>query len=118
MGQVTHQFSGGGSLFADKNRTAFVTALGSYDFNIRKRGIDITRGDVFQIQGGAGVSRANRAVELGVAGNALWQVRDHRGTRSSAAARSPRPRLRTWSRGGSVRRSDSLASPRSLCVGF
>jgi hypothetical protein len=92
-GQVTHQFSGGGSLFADKNRTAFVTALGSYDFNLRKRSIDITRGDVFQIQGGTGVSRANRAVELGMAGYALWQIRDDRGADVPPLLRGARDRV-------------------------
>ena len=92
-GQVTHQFSGGGSLFADKNRTAFVTALGSYDFNLRKRSIDITRGDVFQIQGGTGVSRANRAVELGMAGYALWQLRDDRGADVPPLLRGARDRV-------------------------
>jgi hypothetical protein len=79
-GHITHQFAAGSSLFADKNRKVFVTALGSYDINLRKRGIDITRGDTFQIQGGVGVSRIRQLLELGVATCALWQVRDDRGT--------------------------------------
>src|SRR5262245_26130 len=36
-GHVTHQFSAGGTIFIDKDRTAFVTALSSYDLNLRKR---------------------------------------------------------------------------------
>src|SRR5262245_36531656 len=36
-GQITHQFSAGGTIFIDKDRTAFVTALSSYDLNLRKR---------------------------------------------------------------------------------
>jgi hypothetical protein len=34
-----------GTIFIDKDRTAFVTALSSDDLNFRKRDIDITRGD-------------------------------------------------------------------------
>jgi hypothetical protein len=78
-GQITHQFSAGGSLFADKSRKVFVTGLGSYDINLRKRGIDITRGNTFQIQGGVGVSRIRQLLEIGVAAYALWQVSDDRG---------------------------------------
>jgi hypothetical protein len=78
-GQITHQFAAGGSIFSDKSRKAFLTALGSYDINLRKRGIDITRGDTFQIQGGAVVSRIRQFLEIGVATCALWQVRDDRG---------------------------------------
>jgi hypothetical protein len=78
-GQVTHQFSAGGAIFIDKDRTAFVTALTSYDLNLRKRTIDITRGDTLQIQGGAGMSRFDRVLEAGLAGYWLRQVRSDRG---------------------------------------
>src|SRR5206468_5026649 len=56
-GHVTHEFSLGGTIYANKNRDVFLTALSSYNLNLRKRGIDITRGDTFQVQGGLGVSR-------------------------------------------------------------
>ena len=78
-GQVTHEVSAGGSIFADKRRTVIITALTSYDLNLRKRGVDITRGDTLQVQGGAGLSRFDRTVEAGLAGHGLWQVRDDRG---------------------------------------
>jgi hypothetical protein len=78
-GNVTHQFSFGGSIYRNKDRTSFITALASYDLNLRKRNIDITRGDIFQIQGGIGVRRHNQVLEMGLAGYALWQVRDDRG---------------------------------------
>jgi hypothetical protein len=78
-GHVTHQFSAGGAVFTDQERTVFLTALASYDLNLRKRGIDITRGDTAQIQGGAGVSRFHRTLEAGLAGYTLWQVRPDRG---------------------------------------
>ena len=78
-GQVTHQFSVGGSIYANTDRTSFVTALASYDANLRKRGIDITRGDTLNIQGGAGTNLFDRVVEAGVAFNSLWQVRADRG---------------------------------------
>src|SRR6476620_2790686 len=53
-GHVTPQFSAGGTIYADQDHTLFLTALASYDLNLRKRNIDITRGDTFQVQGGAG----------------------------------------------------------------
>ena len=92
-GHVTHEFSAGGSIFADKNRSNFVTALASYDLNLRKRGVDITRGDTLQIQGGVGVSRLNGLVEAGVAGYALWQVRDDRGADLPTVLRGARDRV-------------------------
>jgi len=73
-GHVTHQFSTGGTIFASKDRTVFLTALASYDLNLRKRGIDITRGDTFQVQGGVGVSRFHRGLEAGLAFYQLSQV--------------------------------------------
>ena len=92
-GHVTHQFSAGGSIYADENRTAFLTALASYDLNLRKRGIDITRGAILQVQGGAGVSRVHRTVELGLAGYALWQVGDDRGADLPPVLRGARDRV-------------------------
>jgi hypothetical protein len=92
-GHVTHEFSAGGSVYANKDRTYFLTALASYDLNLRKRNIDITRGATFQIQGGAGVSRRNRLLEAGVAGHALWQVRDDRGADLPPALRGARDRV-------------------------
>src|SRR5262245_10940195 len=92
-GHVTHEFSGGGSIFFNKERTAFITALGSYDLNLRKRGIDITRGDIFEVQGGAGVSRFNRVLEAGLAGHGFWQVRPDRGADLPPALQGLRDRV-------------------------
>ena len=91
-GQVTHQFSAGGSIYANSDRTSFVTALASYDANLRKRGIDITRGDTLNIQGGAGTNLFNRVVEAGVAFNSLWQVRADRGADLPVVLRGARDR--------------------------
>jgi hypothetical protein len=63
----------------DEDRAWYVTALASYQLNQRKRGIDITRGDLVQVQGGMGVSLLNRRLDLGIVGFALSQVRDDRG---------------------------------------
>ena len=78
-GHVTHEVSAGGTLFIDKDKTMFATALASYDKNLRKRGIDITRGDTVHVQGGVGVSRFHRALEAGLAFYGLSQVRPDRG---------------------------------------
>src|SRR5690606_19585014 len=51
----SHQFSLGGAIFAGRERQIRASALLSYDINLRKRDIDIRRGNTLQIQGGAGV---------------------------------------------------------------
>jgi hypothetical protein len=78
-GQITHEFSGGGSIYF-KDRSRFLTMLASYQLNMRQRGVDITRGDSVQIQGGIGTRLFRELAETGVAGYALWQVHDDRGT--------------------------------------
>ena len=92
-GHVTNEFSAGGTIFADRNRTAFLTALASYDLNLRKRGVDITRGDTLQVQGGAGARLLNGVVEAGLAFHGLWQVRDDRGADLPGVLRGARDRI-------------------------
>jgi hypothetical protein len=74
-----HQFSLGIAVYKPRERRTRASALLSYDFNRPKRGIDIRRGNTFQIQGGAGV-RITDWVDAGLAGFALWQVTDDTGT--------------------------------------
>ncbi|MGZ3424067.1 MAG: SphA family protein [Polyangiales bacterium] len=90
-GYLTHQFSLGGTVYFDRARTWHLSALASYDLNGQKRGIDITRGDTIQIQGGAG-KRMFRLIDVGVVGYALWQVRDDRGADLPDALRGSRDR--------------------------
>jgi hypothetical protein len=92
-GHVTNEFSAGGTIFADQDRTAFLTALASYDLNLRKRGVDITRGDTLQVQGGAGAMLFNGVVEAGLAFYGLWQVRDDRGADLPGLLRGARDRV-------------------------
>jgi len=78
-GQVTHEFSAGGTISTGKDSTVFLTALASFDVNLQKRGIDITRGDTVQVQGGVGVRRLKRTLEAGLAFYELSQVTPDRG---------------------------------------
>jgi hypothetical protein len=78
-GYWTHQFSLGGALFSDSTRAHRISAIASYEDNTRKRGIDIRRGNMFQVQGGAGAT-VLKSVTLGVASYGLWQVTPDRGT--------------------------------------
>lgn len=78
LGQWTHEFSLGSTVYFDRAKTWLVSALASYNLNGRKRGIDITRGDTIQVQGGAGKT-LSRIIDAGLAGYALWQARDDRG---------------------------------------
>jgi hypothetical protein len=91
-GQITQEFSGGGSVYF-KDRSHFLTALASYQLNTRQRGIDITRGDSVQIQGGIGTKFLGGLTETGIAGYAHWQVRDARGTELPAALTGVRDRV-------------------------
>jgi len=91
-GYWTHQLSVGGALFADSTRTHRLSALASYERNSRKRGIDIRRGDMVQIQGGAGASVKSIAV-VGLAGFALWQVTPDRGADLPTTLRGGRSRV-------------------------
>lgn len=77
-GNWTHQFSIGGAVYADSTRSRRASLLTSYELNGRKRGIDITRGDMLDVQGGVGAT-VFKVVVIGAAGYALWQVRDDRG---------------------------------------
>ena len=74
-GYWTHQFSVGAAGFRGSDRMTRASALVSYDLNLKKRGIDIRRGNTLQIQGGAGVG-VLKVVTVGVAGFAMWQVSD------------------------------------------
>ncbi|HEY8470651.1 MAG TPA: transporter [Longimicrobiales bacterium] len=88
----SHQFSLGGAIFWSRERQIRASALLSYDINLRKRGIDIRRGNTLQVQGGAGVQVA-RIATIGIAGFALWQVTDDSGTDIPAPLRGARDRV-------------------------
>jgi hypothetical protein len=78
-GNWTNELSFGGALYSDSTRARRASALVSYEVNQQKRGIDITRGSMLAIQGGAGTS-VSRVLSVGVAGYALWQVSADRGS--------------------------------------
>lgn len=84
--QWSHEFSLGGTLYFKRDKSWQLSALSSYEHNERKDGIDLTRGDTVQIQGGAGTTMF-RLVSVGVVGYALWQVRADRGAALPAALR-------------------------------
>lgn len=90
-GYWTHQLSLGGAMFLDTARASRMSLLASYDFNTRKRGIQVRRGNMFQIQGGAGMA-FGKLVTVGAAGFALWQATRDRG------ADIPPQLLGQWSR--------------------
>jgi hypothetical protein len=89
--QWSQEASLGGTLFFDRARTWQLSALASYEHNQRKIGVDITRGDSVQIQGGAG-TKLWRVLRVGVTGYALWQVSDDRGAEVPPLVRGLRER--------------------------
>lgn len=90
--QWTQQFSAGGTVFFDDQRAFRVSALASYNLYHQKVGIDITRGDSVQIQGGLG-GRLLQVLDVGVVGYALWQVGDDRGPDLPPALRGAREQV-------------------------
>lgn len=76
--QWSHEFSAGGTVSFDREKSWTLSVLGSYELNQPKLGIDITRGDTVQLQGGLGKTLFG-FLDVGVVGYALWQVRDDRG---------------------------------------
>jgi len=88
----SHQFSLGGAAFWSRERQIRASALLSYDINLRKRGIDIRRGNTLQVQGGAGAQFARMAT-IGIAGFALWQVTDDTGADIPPMLRGARDRV-------------------------
>lgn len=88
----TQEISLGGALFLKGNRSRRMSALASYDINSRKRGIDITRGNTLQVQGGAGLPIA-KVITLGASGYALWQVTADRGADIPAVLRGQHDRV-------------------------
>jgi hypothetical protein len=89
--QWSHQISFGGTVYFDKRRSFALSALGSFDINGRKIGIDVTRGATFQAQGGLGKTLGG-IVTIGPVAYALWQVQDDRGSAVPAAGRGARDR--------------------------
>jgi hypothetical protein len=91
LGQWTHEISFGGTIYFDRAKAFYLSALGSYEFNSRKRGIDITRGSTLDVQGGAG-AKITSTLDVGLASYALWQVSDDRGADVPAVLRGARDR--------------------------
>jgi hypothetical protein len=91
-GNFTHQGSAGVAVFFDQKRRWRASALVSYDHNLRKIGLDITRGDTVQVQGGVG-ARFFDLLDIGLAGYALWQVSNDTGTALPAVLRGARDRV-------------------------
>jgi hypothetical protein len=92
QGHWTHQFSAGGAAYADTSRTSRASMLATFEVNGRKRTVDIRRGNMLQLQGGAGV-KPTAMLMLGVAGYALWQVSDDSGADLPTALRGLRTRV-------------------------
>jgi hypothetical protein len=88
----THQLSLGGAWYPKPDKRWRASALGSYDINGWKRGIDIKRGNTLQVQGGAGMAVAKIAM-IGVAGFGLWQVTDDKGDDVPLVLRGLRTRV-------------------------
>lgn len=90
-GHVTHELAVGATLFFDSERRFRISALASYDLNHRKIGVDITRGETVQVQGGVGALIAD-LIDVGVVGAGIWQVGDDSGSEIPPALLGARDR--------------------------
>lgn len=91
-GSWTHQLALGGAVFLDPYRRLRGSVLANYFMSQKKRGVDITRGDILQLQGGASLLVAG-PVTVGVAGYALWQTTDDSGSELPPVLRGARDRV-------------------------
>ena len=89
--QWTHEISFGGTVYFDRRGSWQLSALGAWDINGRKIGIDVTRGETLQVQGGLGKTFGG-IVSLGPVGYALYQVQNDRGADVPAALAGARDR--------------------------
>jgi hypothetical protein len=76
--QWTHEISFGGTVYFDHRGSWSLSALGAWDINGPKIGIDITRGETLQVQGGLAKTFAG-IFSIGPVGYALYQVQNDRG---------------------------------------
>ena len=77
--QWAHQFSAGGTFFFDDERGWRLSALTSYNLYQKKNGIDVTRGDSVQIQGGLG-GKFSKLIDFGLVGYGLLQIANNQGS--------------------------------------
>lgn len=90
-GHVTHQLGLGATIYFDPERFWYVSALASFDENLRKPHIDFRRGSTLQVQGGIGTSPLH-LFDIGIAGYGLWQVEDDDGSALPPQLRGARDR--------------------------
>jgi hypothetical protein len=94
----TQQISLGGAAFFSEDRAARASALVSYDVNSRKQGIDITRGNTIQVQGGAGIGVGRlgacwpRRVRIATGDAGSWSGPPRRAARPARSRGRPRTR--------------------------
>lgn len=77
--QWAQQFSAGGTLFFDDERGWRLSALTSYNLYHKKTGVDATRGDSVQIQGGLG-GKISKFIDFGLVGYGLLQIANNEGS--------------------------------------
>jgi hypothetical protein len=78
-GYWINQLCLGGAAYVDTARRNRASVLVAYEKNQRRREVDARRGDLLNVQGGAGATVYNNVV-AGLAAYALWQVSDDKGT--------------------------------------
>jgi hypothetical protein len=77
-GHFAHEFSLGSTLYLDEDRTWSLSALGTFALNTKDRDVDVTPGNVIDIDAGAG-KRLFGWLDLGVVSFFHWQVSDDQG---------------------------------------
>jgi hypothetical protein len=83
-GYWINQLSLGGAAYLDTARRHRASVLVSYERNQKRRGIESRRGNLLDVQGGAGTTVYDNVL-AGLAWYALWQVSDDKGADLPAA---------------------------------
>jgi hypothetical protein len=74
----TAMFTGGGTVYFDREKTWSASILARYEIHSEKKELDYTPGDDFHFEWGL-AKTFNKTIDIGLAGYAEWQVTDDSG---------------------------------------
>lgn len=83
LGMWTNEFSAGTTVYFDKKRSIHAAGTGYYEVHSSKKDLDLTVGDVFTLEGGAGADFLKGYANAGLAYVGQWKVTEDSGTNVS-----------------------------------
>lgn len=93
LGMWSNEFSGGTTVYFDRDRKWHAAGTGFYEIHTSKEDLDFRTGDIFTLEGGAGRSYLNGYANAGVAYVAQWKVTEDSGRDVSTLVRGKKGSL-------------------------